>query len=121
MTKIVSVLTFDATLAEQLELAARHGDAVLVDSRSAARVGGTGQNWDWSQGSAAFRGAAGKVRVIAAGGLNPANVEEAIETLTPWGVDVVTGVEARPGRKDWRRVEEFVAAAKGARLTACVQ
>jgi phosphoribosylanthranilate isomerase len=116
LTKIVCVLSFDQTLPQQLEVAARHGDAVLVDSRSATRAGGTGLCWDWAAGSAAFRGAAGKVRVIAAGGLNPTNVEEAIETLTPWGVDVVTGVEAQPGRKDWRRVEAFIAAAKGARL-----
>ncbi len=115
-TKIVIVLSFGETLQQQLDAAAHSADAVLVDTRSATRAGGTGQPWDWSQGSAAFRGALGKVRVIAAGGLSPANVEEAIETLTPWGVDVVTGVESSPGRKDWARVEAFIAAAKGARL-----
>jgi phosphoribosylanthranilate isomerase len=112
-TKIVSVLAFDESLEQQLDIAAQSADAVLVDSRSATRVGGTGKRWDWSAGSAAFRAAAGKVRVIAAGGLDPVNVEEAIQTLTPWGVDVVTGVEAQPGRKDWRRVEAFIAAARG--------
>jgi phosphoribosylanthranilate isomerase len=112
-TKIVSVLAFDDTLPQQLEIAAQSADAVLVDSRSATHVGGTGKRWDWSAGSAAFRGAVGRLRVIAAGGLDPANVEEAIETLSPWGVDVVTGVESSPGRKDWRRVEAFIASAKG--------
>ena len=50
--------------------------------------------------------------MIVAGGLNPQNVEEAIATLSPWGVDVVTGVEKAPGRKDWAKVEAFIAAAR---------
>jgi phosphoribosylanthranilate isomerase len=48
------------------------------------------------------------LRLIAAGGLNPDNVAEAIRTLTPWGVDVATGVEAAPGRKDPARVAAFI-------------
>ena len=110
--KIVSVLTFDETLREQLESAAESADAVLVDTRSATRSGGTGLRWDWNAGSTAFRGASGKMRVIAAGGLAPANVEEAVKILLPWGVDVVTGVEAAPGRKNHQRVEEFIRLAK---------
>lgn len=112
-TKIVSVLTFGDSLEQQLTTAAESADAVLVDSRSATRAGGTGQRWDWSLGSSAFRRAAGKLRVIAAGGLDPANVGEAIDKLAPWGVDVVTGVEASPGRKDRHRVQAFIEAAKG--------
>ena len=110
--KIVSVLTFDETLQQQLESAAESADAVLVDTRSATGAGGTGVRWDWAAGSAAFHKAAGKVRVIAAGGLDPANVEEAVKTLLPWGVDVVTGVEASPGRKNRQRVEDFIRLAK---------
>jgi len=117
-TKIVSALAFGEALPQQLEAAALNSDAVLVDTRSATRAGGTGQRWDWHAGSDAFRAAAGKIRVVAAGGLDPANVEEAIETLTPWGVDVVTGVESSPGRKDWRRVEAFIASAKGRNAVA---
>ncbi len=112
-TKIVSVLTFDDTLQEQLEAAAESADAILVDTRSATRAGGTGQRWDWTAGAMAFRWAAGKVRMIAAGGLDPLNVEEAVKTLSPWGVDVVTGVEAAPGRKHQQRVEDFIRSAKG--------
>ncbi len=112
MVKIVTVLTFDETLQEQLESAAESADAVLVDTRSATKAGGTGQRWDWAAGSTAFRGAAGKVRVIAAGGLDPVNVEEAVKVLRPWGVDVVTGVEASPGRKHQQRVEDFIRSAK---------
>ena len=110
--KIVSVLTFDETLQDQLESAAASADAVLVDTRSATRAGGTGKRWDWAAGSTAFRGAAGRMRVIAAGGLDPMNVEEAVRTLLPWGVDVVTGVEAAPGRKNQQRVEDFIRSAK---------
>ena len=110
--RIVSVLTFDETLQAQLESAAESADAVLVDTRSATRAGGTGQRWDWAAGSTAFRGVAGKLRMIAAGGLDAANVEEAVKVLRPWGVDVVTGVEASPGRKNQQRVEDFIRSAK---------
>lgn len=116
--RIVSVLMFDETLQEQLESAADSADAVLVDTRSATRAGGTGQRWDWAAGSNAFRGAAGRMRVIAAGGLDPGNVEEAVKTLLPWGVDVVTGVEASPGRKNQQRVEDFIRSAKSNAIVA---
>jgi phosphoribosylanthranilate isomerase len=49
---------------------------------------------------------------VATGGLNPANVTEAIIALRPWGVDVVSGVEAVPGRKDAVKVREFVRRAR---------
>jgi phosphoribosylanthranilate isomerase len=48
-------------------------------------------------------------KLVAAGGLNPENVAQAIATLRPWGVDVVSGVEAAPGRKDPEKVRAFIA------------
>ena len=51
---------------------------------------------------------------MVAGGLTPENVAEAIATLRPWGVDVVSGVEAAPGRKDPAKVRNFVAKARAA-------
>ncbi len=107
--RIVSVVAFDEALEDQFEGAARSADALLIDSRLG---GGSGIRFDWAAARASFQKARGKSRVIAAGGLSPENVEEAIETLAPWGVDVVTGVEASPGRKDPRKVEAFIQAAR---------
>jgi phosphoribosylanthranilate isomerase len=79
-------------------------DAVLIDSKTP----GSGQVFDWSfaENLPLHR------RVILAGGLNPDNVEEAIERVHPWGVDVATGVESSPGKKDAVKVMRFVNAAK---------
>lgn len=89
-------------------------DAVLVDSRTTTAVGGTGIAFDWKEARQAIFGAGCSAKLIAAGGLNPANVAEAIATLTPWGVDVASGVEASPGRKDAAKVREFVQSARRA-------
>ena len=86
-------------------------DAVLVDSRTATAVGGTGVAFDWAEASKALFQRA-NARLIAAGGLNPANVAKAIQALRPWGVDAVSGVEATPGRKDPAKVREFIRRAR---------
>ena len=91
-----------------------HVDGVLVDSRTATAVGGTGVAFDWVEARRTVFGEAGRLKLIAAGGLSPANVAEAIAALRPWGVDVVSGVEAAPGRKDPAKVREFVARARAA-------
>jgi phosphoribosylanthranilate isomerase len=92
-------------------------DTILVDSRTATAVGGTGTTFDWLAASKAlFQDAnAQEHRLVAAGGLHPDNVAEAIATLRPWGVDVVSGVEAAPGRKDPAKVKDFVAKARAAK------
>lgn len=81
-------------------------DAILIDSATP----GSGEVFDWSLAEGAPAGR----RVIVAGGLNADNVTEAIGRVRPWGVDVATGVEAEPGRKDPRKVRAFVAAARAA-------
>lgn len=95
-----------------------HVSGVLVDSRTASAVGGTGVSFDWAVARKSLFEKAERLKLVAAGGLNPANVAEAIATLRPWGVDAVSGVEAVPGRKDADKVREFVARASRAAL-AC--
>jgi phosphoribosylanthranilate isomerase len=116
--RILRVVHFGAETAQQhaAQIAEHaqnpHVDAVLVDSQTAAAVGGTGVVFDWvAARSTVFRGAKAR-KLIAAGGLNPENVAEAIATLRPWGVDVASGVEVAPGRKDPEKVREFVARAR---------
>jgi phosphoribosylanthranilate isomerase len=81
-------------------------DAILIDSHAP----GSGEMFDWSLAE----GAPSNRRVILAGGLTPENVAEAIERVRPWGVDVSSGVELEPGRKDARKVRDFVRNARAA-------
>ena len=91
-----------------------NADAILVDSCSKAGTGGTGISYDWELAAEAiFRRGAGR-KFIAAGGLKAANIAEAIARLRPWGVDVASGVESAPGRKDAAGVRDFVANARAA-------
>lgn len=113
---LLHVLHYSADLADGLaRLTATHAvDAALIDSRTATRLGGTGLSFDWKAARGSFLAAAPQLRIIAAGGLRPENVAEAILTLEPWGVDVASGVEASPGKKDPTKVREFLARAKEA-------
>lgn len=85
-------------------------DAFLVDSYSADSPGGTGRVGNW----AAAREFVARCEkpVVLAGGLTPENVAEAIRTVRPWGVDVSSGVELSPGRKDLQKVERFIRACR---------
>jgi phosphoribosylanthranilate isomerase len=113
--RIFRVVHFGADAAEQIAQLDRnpHVDAVMVDSRTATAVGGTSVTYDWAAARTLFENAEACKR-IAAGGLTPANVAEAIATLRPWGVDVVSGVESAPGQKDLIKVREFIARARAA-------
>jgi phosphoribosylanthranilate isomerase len=82
--------------------------ALLLDAWRPDSYGGTGHTFDWSL---AARAATGR-RVILAGGLTPENVTEAVRTVRPYAVDVSSGVEASPGRKDPAKVAAFIRAAK---------
>jgi phosphoribosylanthranilate isomerase len=112
--RILRVVHFDAAipaLPDDPEI-----DALMVDSRTASAVGGTGTTFDWSLAAATFfRNTLALERgVVVAGGLTSDNVAEAIATLHPWGVDVVSGVESAPGRKDPAKVRAFIANARAA-------
>jgi phosphoribosylanthranilate isomerase len=114
--RILRVVHFGADAAEQAHTIAAdpNVDAILVDSRTAKAVGGTGITFDWAEASATVFGNAGTLKLVAAGGLTPANVAKAIATLRPWGVDVASGVEAAPGRKDPIKVRDFIANVRAA-------
>ncbi len=84
-------------------------DAVMVDSQSP----GSGKVFDW-----ALAEVPSGIRLMLAGGLTMANVGAAIAQVHPWGVDVATGVESSPGRKDPRKLRSFIAAARAAEHAA---
>jgi phosphoribosylanthranilate isomerase len=92
--------------------------AVLIDAAKSGVSGGLGVAFDWNHVAGLVQrvteGMESKPRVIIAGGLNAENVAEAIATLRPWGVDVASGVEAVPGKKDPERLRAFIEAARRA-------
>jgi phosphoribosylanthranilate isomerase len=75
-------------------------DVILIDSPDP----GSGRLFDWKLAE----GAPGGIRLMLAGGLSPDNVADAIQRVRPWGVDVSSGVEASPGRKDARKLRNFI-------------
>ncbi len=84
--------------------------ALLIDAHAPHAYGGTGQVADWQ----AARAVAAQFPIFLAGGLTPENVASAVAHVNLWGVDVASGVESAPGRKDCRKMQAFVKAAKGA-------
>jgi len=82
-------------------------DSILIDSGS-----GSGKTFDWDKVQSLVRGHT--MRFIIAGGLNPENVGVAVQKFSPWGVDVVSGVEREPGRKDPEKLQAFIAAVRKA-------
>ena len=91
----------------------RHVDAIILDTHDAAsgRHGATGRTHDWALSRQIVEQS--RVPIILAGGLTPDNVEEAIETVRPWAVDVHTGVEDENGTRSFEKIREFVQRAKG--------
>jgi phosphoribosylanthranilate isomerase len=85
-------------------------DAFLLDAWVPGVHGGTGARFDWGLAVQAL--SAGRP-VILAGGLNPGNVAEAVRTVRPFAVDVSSGVESGPGRKDAVMIRDFIAGANG--------
>jgi phosphoribosylanthranilate isomerase len=95
------------------ELAAYDAYAYLLDSFNPQQLGGSGRHWDWRLADGATLR---DQRVLIAGGLSPLNVAAAVAQLDPWGVDVSSGVESAPGRKDSAQVREFTQAVKLAQV-----
>ena len=85
-----------------------NSSGVLLDAHVEGMYGGTGVSFDWKGLPALLK------PVVLAGGLNPDNVADAIRIVHPWGVDVSSGVESKPGKKDRAKVEAFVSAVNAA-------
>jgi len=90
----------------------RNLGAIMVDSGTSEKRGGTGKPFDWKEAEAWISIMGNLNPIVIAGGLSTENVADAIGILKPWGVDVVSGVEAAPGKKDPERVRAFVRAVR---------
>ena len=93
-------------------LASFHTDYHLLDSYSAGVPGGTGETFSWD----IARAHRGRVPVILSGGLTPDNIADAIAAVHPFAVDVASGVELSPGRKDPEKLQAFAAAVRSTTL-----
>jgi phosphoribosylanthranilate isomerase len=103
---------FRVRTAQSLEaLPAYAEEAWLLDSYVAGQPGGTGSRFNWDLAVAATKLGP---RVILAGGLTPGNAAEAVRKVRPYGLDVSSGVESAPGKKDAQKVRAFITAAKSA-------
>jgi phosphoribosylanthranilate isomerase len=102
-------VTGDDAIAAALA-AARSADAILLDTKTRGRIGGTGKTHDWSISAKIV--AASPKPVILAGGLTPANVAEAIATVHPYAVDGNSGTRGADGWKDHAKLRAFVSAAR---------
>jgi len=81
----------------------RNADAILLDAFQRGQKGGTGKTFDWQ-----LARTVNPSRIVLAGGLTPENVAAAVRTVRPFAVDVASGVEKRPGKKDTRKMRVFL-------------
>ncbi|MFQ5957255.1 MAG: phosphoribosylanthranilate isomerase [Candidatus Brocadiales bacterium] len=97
---------------ELAQLKRYRASAFLLDTYEKGMMGGTGKAFPSMWAVARQAGESGSAPIILAGGLNPGNVRDAIEVARPFAVDVSSGVELRPGKKDRRLIKEFIEAVK---------
>jgi len=88
-------------------------DAWLLDAFAKDKMGGTGEKFNWDLAIEAKK--LGRP-IFLAGGLTPENVAEAVKKVQPYGVDVSSGVEVEPGKKDHEKVRRFIKAAKSVEM-----
>ena len=92
---------------------------IMLDSSTSDQRGGTGRAFDWRETQPWVSVMTQLHPVVLAGGLKPDNVSKALAILKPWGVDVASGVEARPGKKDPEKVRAFVRAVRETDRKGC--
>jgi phosphoribosylanthranilate isomerase len=90
----------------QRDIDAARAEAVILDTPAGALEGGTGKTFDWNLADGL------KGKILLAGGLDAANVGEAIRKLRPWGVDACSRIESEPGKKDREKMRAFIEAAR---------
>jgi len=112
--KLIMALPADELSQADVLIQTRILHAIMLDSGSSERSGGTGKTFDWKRAHGVIQGLSLTVPVIVAGGLTPLNVGEAVKFFQPYGVDVASGVEAKPGKKDPEKVYAFVRAVREA-------
>lgn len=83
-------------------------EALVLDGPAGELYGGSGQTFDWGLAAVVRK------RIILAGGLDASNVAQAVAAAHPWGVDACSRIESAPGKKDHRKMSEFLQAAKAA-------
>jgi phosphoribosylanthranilate isomerase len=107
---VMSMKAFRIKDAESLkQIPSYRTDIYLLDSYVAGKQGGTGEKFNWNLAVEAKK--FGKP-IFVAGGLTPKNVGEAVSEVQPYGVDVSSGVEASPGKKDHGKIWKFIEAAR---------
>ena len=105
MPRTIKVLRVkDESILDQIPLYRDKVKAFLLDTYSEKKAGGTGKIFDWD--------IANKIKdynipIILSGGLNPSNIEEALQKVNPYAVDVVSGTEQSPGKKSYMLMKEF--------------
>ena len=114
--KVFLAIPADSVLAGQEEETSKsplrshaHLAAILIDS---TKIGGSGNTFNWQALQPFVSSMSSTLSIVVAGGLTPANVTEAMDILKPWGVDVSSGVEASPGKKDPAKVRAFIQAVR---------
>ncbi len=107
--KVVKVFRVNQKWSDIGEQLSRYSvSAYLLDTHREGLPGGTGEAFDWDAATEAKKYG----RVILAGGLTPDNVSDAVKKVRPFAVDVASGVEERPGKKNLKKVKEFIERAK---------
>ena len=108
LTKSISVINKNSI--EQAKKFEKYVDFILLDSKVGKKKGGTGKTHNWDISRKIVKSV--NKKVFLAGGLNPDNVEEAIKKVKPYAVDTNSGVKLKPGKKDYKKLKEFIMRAK---------
>jgi phosphoribosylanthranilate isomerase len=95
-----------------MQLCSQYASAsgILLDSYKKGIPGGTGEIFDWNMIPGDL-----PLPIVLAGGLDASNVAAAVSIVQPWAVDVSSGVEILPGKKDKQKIEQFIQAVEGTR------